>query len=331
MKFVSNDYVDKIIKKLRKKEEFTKLDFIDLNKELNSTKLQGTKIKYGYLSKCIRDMSKEVRDNVHNSAEICMEFDIPEENDILIQVINHIILEVPRANDFDTLHEQSKNYNNKFREYNKDQKDFANRMANFESKFGNIQGEFIGILSIFAAVIIGFFGGLNVIGSAMQNMGDVSKYRIVFVILVLGLVMFNVIYMLLREVSKLAGKEKDKELAQCKNCKNKKPIICAKKKHSHCFYFNIFSILGLLLTYGLYLIDEYNVIYAILKLWKHTRVDKAFIPVIGLFIASIVLGMSLFIFKKVMNKIENSYNLECISNKSDNDKRVNQTDLVHNS
>ncbi|MGL5717093.1 MAG: hypothetical protein ACRCX2_29015 [Paraclostridium sp.] len=301
MKFVSNDWIDRVINKLSKEEEFKKNDFKELNKILNEAKLEGVKIKYGYLSNCIKNMKGPVRDNVFTSAEKCIYFDVKDENEILMQIINHIILEVPRANDLDRLKDQYQTYSNKVRESSKEQREFAKKMDKFEDKFGNIQGEFIGILSIFSAVIIGFFGGLNVIGSAMQHMGHGSKYRLIFTIVILGLIMFNVIYMLLAEVSKLAGKEKNRSFKYCKTCEENETrniVKCSINKHPYAFYFNLLSITALIFTYGLYLVDKYNVITSILDIFKGTRNNQALIPVLGSILAIIVLISYIYILNK---------------------------------
>lgn len=320
MKFVSNDYVDKVIKRLKNKKEFTQEDFTNLNKELNQCNIQGTKIKYGYLSKCIRDMKQDIRDNVYSSAENCMDFNIKNENDILVQIINHVILEVPRANDLDTLYGQSERNNSKLREYKREQADFSNKIDKLE----NIKSEFIGILSIFAAVIIGFFGGLNAIGSAFENIDNVSKYRIVFMVTILGLIMFNVIYMLLREVSKLAGKEHEKDTQQCNECKKNKEqhmVKCAMTKHSYAFFFNITLISGLASTYVLYLIDKYNIISATLNLWKHTNINVAFIPIVG---GGLFIGFSLITFRFFIKPNIHKYNCNKTSKEKKDNKKVKQ-------
>ena len=307
MKFVSNDWIDRVLNKLKEKKDLKEKDLKELNKVLNEAKLENTKIKYGYLSSCIQNMGAEVRDNVFKSAEKCIHFDVEDENEILMQIINHIILEVPRANDLDKLKDQHQTYSNKVRESGKEQREFAKKMEKFEDKFGNIQGEFIGILSIFSAVIIGFFGGLNVIGSAMQHMGLGSKYRLTFTIVILGLIMFNVIYMLLGEVSKLAGKEKDRSFKYCKKCEENETrniVKCSINKHPYAFYFNLLSITALIFTYGLYLVDKYNVITSILDIFKFTRNNQALIPVVGFILAIIVIMIYIYILNKTRDFLD---------------------------
>lgn len=56
----------------------------------------------------------------------------------------------------------------------------------------NLTTSVISVLGIFAAFITTFFGGLNVFGSIMSSLNDTSKFRVVFAILLLGFILFNI-------------------------------------------------------------------------------------------------------------------------------------------
>lgn len=308
MKVVSNDYVDIILRSLKKKDGFDQTDLQKMNKYLNEIKMNrqyesGSKISYAHLSSKIRDMQEQERDTVYKNAEQCIYSEVEEENEVLIQIINHIMLEVPRANDLDSVHKQNEYSTNKINEFNSQQDDFIIKMSKFEDRFSEVQSEFIGILSIFSAVIIGFFGGLSIIGSALSNMSEVSIYRITCITIILGIIMFNVIYMLLKEVGKLAGKD---NCTVPENMSLKESILYNINRHPYVYFYNIISLLGLLIEGIIYGINYYNVEY-ITKNWM-------------IFIIFFLLGILILGFAAIIPKLMNLSNK---NNKSGNVKKQN--------
>lgn len=268
MKVVSNYYIDKILQDLKKKEGFNETDLQKMNKYLNEEEKNkkyenGSKISYAYLASQIRNMQEQERDTIHSNAELCISFEIEEENEVLRQIINHTMLEVPRANDLDSFHKQNEHSTSKINEFISQQEEFITKMDKFENRFSEVQSEFIGILSIFSAVIIGFFGGLSIIGSALSNMHNVSIYRITCITIILGIIMFNVIYMLLKEVGKLSGKD---NYTVPQNMNLKESILYNINKHPYVYFYNIISLLGLLIEGIIYGINYYNIEY-ITKNW----------------------------------------------------------------
>lgn len=75
--------------------------------------------------------------------------------------------------------------------------------AEVEKKLENSQKEYIAILGIFAAIVLAFTGGMAFSSSVLEYMHTVSVYRILLVTLVLGLVLFNVIYLLVWYINRI--------------------------------------------------------------------------------------------------------------------------------
>lgn len=71
---------------------------------------------------------------------------------------------------------------------------------------GTIHTSVISVLGIFAAFIASYFGGLNTFTSVMSNLGGISKFRLVFIVLLLGVILFNVTFILLWFISKMLKK-----------------------------------------------------------------------------------------------------------------------------
>lgn len=80
--------------------------------------------------------------------------------------------------------------------------------ADFERKANNLsdeiqigqkkmQNEYITILGIFAAIVLAFTGGMTFSSSVLENLHKSSIYRIIFVSLIIGCILFNLIWLLI--------------------------------------------------------------------------------------------------------------------------------------
>ena len=87
------------------------------------------------------------------------------------------------------------------------------------------------ILGIFVSVVMVFFGGFSILTQAITTMNSVTPYRLVFTILMFGLIMYNIVILLFFLISKITGKKihskcyryKPKDAQRSKDCLN-----CAK-------------------------------------------------------------------------------------------------------
>lgn len=69
-----------------------------------------------------------------------------------------------------------------------------------------MQNEYITILGIFASIVLAFTGGMTFSSSVLENIDKSSIYRIILVICLLGIVLFNVIWMLIKFLCDINGK-----------------------------------------------------------------------------------------------------------------------------
>ena len=127
----------------------------------------------------------------------------------------------------------------------------------------------ITVLSIFAGIVIAFSGGIGLLGnsfSALAN-NDITIYRILFLVLLIGLILYDVIVMLMFIVVRLNSKKTDLGIVckhyykDCYLCGSKNGtfanLFCqAINKYPHIFFVNI---LLLYLMYGLIVMKSYNV------------------------------------------------------------------------
>lgn len=69
--------------------------------------------------------------------------------------------------------------------------------------------DYVTILGIFASIVIAFTAGSAYTSSVLANIAAVGAYRLVFVVLLIGLVLFNLISLLLYFVAKVSGVKGD--------------------------------------------------------------------------------------------------------------------------
>ena len=89
---------------------------------------------------------------------------------------------------------------------------FNERTKIVEERLGNAQREYIAILGIFAAVVLAFTGGIAFSTSVLQNLHISSIYRIVLVVVIIGLVLVNLLYGLFYYIGQLVNKNAENNL-----------------------------------------------------------------------------------------------------------------------
>lgn len=69
-----------------------------------------------------------------------------------------------------------------------------------------MQNEYITILGIFAAIVLAFTGGMTFSSSVLENIDKASIYRMIAIVLILGLVLSNLIWLLIDFLRYINGK-----------------------------------------------------------------------------------------------------------------------------
>jgi hypothetical protein len=159
---------------------------------------------------------------------------------------NEYVEKIEKVYDHVQLETTRKKYNEeqsrKIQEYtDTSKKELENLFNEQKERLNSLYGDIITVLGIFSAIIIAFFGGINLLGSALNNIKNVSIYRLSFIILLIGLITFNIIFMLLYVISKLLKKEISPKCKSdfCNGCK-KMTISCI-TKYPIVFGFNLIS------------------------------------------------------------------------------------------
>ena len=92
-------------------------------------------------------------------------------------------------------------------------KNSTEKMDKLNKEVGKIDGmqkEYISILGIFSAVILAFTGGMTFSVSVLENINKASIYRISLITLIIGLVFYNLIFILLEFIRKINNFESGK-------------------------------------------------------------------------------------------------------------------------
>lgn len=146
-----------------------------------------------------------------------------------------------------------------FEDYKKQTSSIENQFDDVKSKLNNFNMESITVLGIFSGIVMAFFGGMSFFNGVLNNIHQVSKYRIIFITLLIGFTLFNIFFLLIYSISKIVGKPIK---AECKtldcSCENKcgriKTLV---KIYPILFYIDLFSILMMVILTILWYLKSY--------------------------------------------------------------------------
>lgn len=121
-----------------------------------------------------------------------------EKKEKFIKLKDYIILEALRASDFSDIRRIADIAKQQVIEVKKIQEEFEE-----SRKASHTQS--ITVLSIFTGIAMAFFGGFSLLGSAFERLGQsgVVFSELVMLILIVGLILFNTVYLLLYCASKI--------------------------------------------------------------------------------------------------------------------------------
>lgn len=123
-------------------------------------------------------------------------------------------------------------------------------------------GNLVSVLGIFGAIIVAFFGGLSFLGGVLDNMHNVSAYRLIFIGALYLVGLFNIIFLLFYCISKLVHKPlwtSNAHKGKCSQCQHTNRIKCFTKKYPLVAYFNSGMIIILVNIIFLYMMDKLNI------------------------------------------------------------------------
>lgn len=82
-------------------------------------------------------------------------------------------------------------------------KDLKNKLETAETNAQNLQMHMVGILGVFAAIAMVFSGGLDLISGAMAASKEVPVFQTAFIVLLCGMVVFNIVAFLMVYIERI--------------------------------------------------------------------------------------------------------------------------------
>lgn len=284
----------------------------------------GYRHKYSDIHSILLVLSPEERDYLSESLrtifdETSKEFKSKEK---IKKLWDHIQLENMRSSELREYANIAKSFTDNADSYSKLEKEMIKRISTAQSSVDNLNSDLhkikediknsgtqsITILGIFSGIVMAFTGGLSFIASSLQNINAISMYRLVFVILILGVTIFNIIFMLIYTIGKITG------IYIGSKCNCKDPVKGCNEKSNECTvvryplvsWVNISIAISLGITFVMYVLDKYNIFTRIKDIFNLT--PTAIISILSIML---IIGLILvyLIFRRLI-KISCKYEVK---------------------
>lgn len=191
-------------------------------------------------------------------------------------------------------------------QYETEKSNTKKEFERYTKEIEKVNGNIVSVLGIFGAIIVAFFGGLSFLGGVLDNMHNVSAYRLTFtgVIFLVGL--FNIIFLLFFCISKLLQQPLWSSCNKCSKCSTGSSPIriqCIFTKYPLVIIFNIFSLFLLFSIFVLYCLDKYNVCATIIEVLRLNSQNGILIVFFGFILYGIILYITIKIIKVIFYKV----------------------------
>lgn len=121
----------------------------------------------------------------------------------LERLSDHLNLEIGRLAYYSQREQKVNDMERRYTELSAKTQEATRQMDRATRKAASTQTELVAILSIFSAIIIAFFGGINFIGSALTGMAEMHIFKTILVCIVCGAVLANTVFLLLYLIAKI--------------------------------------------------------------------------------------------------------------------------------
>ncbi|MBS6025852.1 MAG: hypothetical protein KIB00_17395 [Paeniclostridium sordellii] len=272
-----------LIDRLSKDSQLDENKLEDYKKEFNEVYSNNYRHEYSQVTKVIFDMEEgEGRAFLANKIKDIGNL-IEDENTkkSVFKLWDHINLENIRleqlkkiSNDTNKAFEEVNEVKNKYSQLedrwnkiNKQAEDVDEKLQRMDRDIDNSTAKSITILGIFSGIVMAFTGGISFIASSLERMNEVSIYRLVLIIILLAMGIFNIIFMLIYAIGRLSGSYLGNK-CNCKDvfygCDDKK-IKCSVVRYPLASYFNIGCSLIIMTLVFIYTIDRFNLITKVMN------------------------------------------------------------------
>ncbi len=186
-------------------------------------------------------------DNLENTGKEFGKLYIP-----LRKLSDHINLEIARYLNYNEKEERANALELQLKSTTSTLNTAKSKLEKANEKINSIQSEFIAVLSIFAAIVMGFSGSLNFLGNTLAQNNQLPFAKQLLVIFLCGFILINFIFAMMYFVAKITGRNiyarcetldctcKDGKMPKCKG------FIRIMKRLPYIFWLN-FVIIALIL------------------------------------------------------------------------------------
>lgn len=226
----------------------------------------GFRHSYSKFFPIIVDIGKEengnleyLSNNLETLQELVEQDNLTQKNefeclyDKLLKLSDHLNLEIARFNYYTEKEKKTNDLEQSLNFATKNLESAKNELNQSKDKLRTIQTELITVLSIFAAIVMAFSGGMNFISSAFANIDKLAFSKVTFFMLLVGFILINLIFVLMYFISKIIGRN---IYVNCKTlnctCKNNMEPICngfnrLRKRLPYVFWLNSIIIVSIII------------------------------------------------------------------------------------
>lgn len=137
---------------------------------------------------------------------------------------------------------------------------YKKKSEKLESKIKGFHSQSITILGIFSGLVFTFVTSGNLVLEAVIAVsGSNALHKVVYITLIVGFIIFNLVYMLMYSISKISGNSMATECSgkQCLSCGTcQTPIGRLKKKYPLVFWFNSIILFVIVVMTIFYILNE---------------------------------------------------------------------------
>lgn len=201
---------------------------------------------YYEISKYLEELECDESDMLEQSLSVLFEYsaEINQSSDVtmkLNKLLDHVSLESLRLSRMKKVKyletSISERLKNTLNEVNTKQRE----MKEIDNKINNIHTEVITILGIFAGLVIGFSIDFQLLAQSFSNLNEVSFCKEIAFLCVIGVILFDSIFLLMFAVSRISGRSlaincKYKDCQNCNDCKHRMKIL---HKYPYLFWYNL--------------------------------------------------------------------------------------------
>ncbi|WP_028042020.1 hypothetical protein [Candidatus Stoquefichus massiliensis] len=223
----------------------------------------------------------------------------------LKKLLDHTNLEIARINYITSIDARmdmtGQELRQKYDDLNETASNIKPKVEKLVEQTEHSYSEFVSILGIFSAVVLVYFGGTSILGNVLSTISKTFLLKSIAISIVVGWIVFNIIFMFLYFLSKLLGRSiaTITEDIYCSNV-----IERLKIKYPIIYYFNICFLILIVVDVISWIVYVFNYKYDFVGIIESLAIGKSFEFYILLIVIILLIFIdSIFIIYYVYGKI----------------------------